>query len=140
MNGATLRALRARQLPATAGLVIWVSGMVMLPFLHNLNHRPDHTHPDSAHSHSHSGGHSHPHAHEHPHEQASSSSSEHEREPLDPEHGEGSLLHFAAVVVGAKPAVLPRVLYSVLPASSVRLYQVDAPIRLAFLARGPPGC
>lgn len=111
--------------------MVWLGGMAVLPLLHNVDHRNDHTHTDSVHAHSHSA------THEHPHDGASSSSG-HERQPLDPEHGEGSLLHFAAAAVGETPALVPRLINSVVAGSSLRLPRVHPPNRLTVVARGPP--
>jgi hypothetical protein len=103
-----------------------------LPLLHNLDHRADHTHANAAHSHSSAS------EHVHPHPPASTTPDPQGREPLDPEHGEGSLLHFAAVVVGEEPTVLPELVYTVLSVATEPVPTIDTPALLAFLARGPP--
>lgn len=111
---------------------MWFGGLYALPFLHSLDHRADHTHGAPGHSHPHPPPHSEPHAHD------AAPADEPGREPLDPDHGEGSLLHFAAVVVGSQPAVLPKLPDAIVPVSVGDAPSVDTPALLAFLARGPP--
>jgi len=118
---------------------VWLGGLYALPLAHNLDHRAaDHTHGAPGDSHSHPHPHAEPHAHSHPHGHASTPSEEPEREPLDPDHGEGSLLHFAAVVVGSEPVVLPELSGTVVPTRAEVVPSVTAPALLALLARGPP--
>jgi hypothetical protein len=115
-----------RGLAAAAGLLVWLAGLYVLPVLHNIDHRPDHTH----------GGHRHSHSHAHPHDSAPSE--EHDHDAPDADHGEGSILHFAAAVIDAQPVVLPELVGSVLPANLEPARSVAWPVLLAFLARGPP--
>jgi len=119
-----IRWARPRALRATVAALVWLGGLYVLPFLHNLDHRSDHTHAAPAHSH--------PHVHE------STPPDGHRREPLDPHHGEGSVLHFAAVVVGTELVVLPEPATTLIRVATAPLSSVEAPALLAFLARGPP--
>lgn len=134
---------RARGMFAAAGAFIWLNGLYVLPLAHNLDHRPDHTHAPTGHSHPHQpSSHAHPHDadhdHEHVHDHEPAPRKGHEGEPFDPDHGEGSLLHFAAVVVGAEPVVVPELSYAVVTVVVDSVRSTDAPVLLGFLARGPP--
>ncbi len=119
---------------------MWFGGLHALPLLHNLDHRSDHTHaaPRRSHSHPSASDHAHRDLHKHPHVHESPPLEDDGHEPPDPDHGEGSLLHFAAVVVASQPAMLPKLSYKVMPVSMELVLSVDTPAILGFLARGPP--
>jgi hypothetical protein len=140
MKRAPVRELTIRGFSTVAGALVWFCGLHALPFLHNLDHRSDHTHaaPSHSHSHLHANDLAHADRHVHPHVQQVPPVDDDGRGPSDPDHGEGSLLHFAAVVVVSQPAMLPQLSYNVMPASTERVFAVDTPALLAFLARGPP--
>lgn len=134
---------------AGGATLVWVLGLYLLPLLHSLNHRddhshgaqaPDHSHPSSDASHRGPAGPTHEHPHPHPHADSGESAETPgvPSTPPDRDHGDGSLLHFAIGVVETRAVTLP------MPGARVLCttpHRVEVPLsgRLAtFEARGPP--
>jgi hypothetical protein len=111
------------RLETSAAAFAWFVGLYALPFLHNLDHRNDHTHGPADVAHHHHHGHEEEHSHP---------------VPLDSDHGTGSLLHFAAAAVGAPELELPQVGPLVpLPPHPCPRPAPSTPRRIV-LVRGPP--
>jgi hypothetical protein len=129
-----------RGLAGVAGALVWFGGLHALPFLHNLDHGPNHTHAAPGHFHSHpeANNPAHPDRHAHPHVHESPPLNDDGHGPTDPDHGDGSLLHFAAAIIASQPVMLPKLSYKIIPVSMELSLAVDIPALHAFLARGPP--
>lgn len=129
-----------RQDMARVLFLAWIVCLHVLPLLHNLDHRADHSHgalqsvdgPAEAPEHVHPPG-VYPN-HRHPVPDASS----HDPEPLSEDHGSGSTLHFALALVETSPTldVVP-------PTKTVAVFEPALPratsqATFATVARGPP--
>jgi hypothetical protein len=110
------------RLGAGTAAFAWFLGLYALPFVHNLDHRDDHSHGPVEVAEDHHG-----HEEENPHPL-----------PLDSDHGAGSLLHFAAAAVEAPALELPQVGPRIsLPLPPCPRPAPSTPIR-TVLVRGPP--
>jgi hypothetical protein len=136
---------------ALVALWLWGAALYVGPLLHNLDHRDDHTHGAGRAAHAvrtHAHPHARPHAHDGDHGEPGAWHTDglppavreaaHTPRGSDPDHGLGSILHFAAamlddpVAVAAAPGSAPEAA-AMGPATALSLRAV------AFLpTRGPP--
>jgi hypothetical protein len=118
-----LRRLRRSREAGVFGLLVFVTGILVLPFLHNLHHRNDHDHSlggtrhglvfggTAAHRHE-EGEEEHQHDHDHEadgrhHHDPDDDHHDGDRDAPDPDHGRGSLEHFGLAVTAGQFFVLP---------------------------------
>ncbi|MGH9333049.1 MAG: hypothetical protein ACRD21_04795, partial [Vicinamibacteria bacterium] len=130
-----------RREAASHAAVFWFLGVYALPVIHNLDHRPDHTHGrPERHAAEHGHGHSHgdPSAPHHHDSAPSPPFPEEEPSPFAPGHGEGSLLHFAAAVVESQAFALPEPRSLVAPLFPPCERGAPSTPALFVSARGPP--
>lgn len=130
---------------ASAAAGLWFIGLNVLPLVHNLDHRNDHSHGPPAvtrvsRTHSHGGGAAHTHVaevtwHSYPDLPSPAEPVPKER---DHDHGKRSILHFAVAILGAEAQDVPEpgssVIAVVLPASQ----PAPSVARSLPFARGPP--
>jgi hypothetical protein len=140
-----------RRARALGSVLLWGLGLHVLPLLHNLEHRDDHTHgpggPGGAYRQGDDRiGHGHGHDYDRPHAHPAVPPSDTSELRLpgqdpggtDPDHGLGSVLHFAAAIAGSDPMATPG------PGPTIDAVLDDtrtpAPFRPLRLlpARGPP--
>lgn len=130
--------MTARFHTAVFALAPFVAGFVFAPSLHISFHGYAHSH----------GGHTHYHAADHadpnaaPSDDAGSPERSKGREPFDPDHGKGSVIHSAAAGLAAGPApavVADTAIVAFAPATGAAVPYEHSPAG-AHLVRGPPAC
>jgi hypothetical protein len=125
----------SRRRSAAGAAFLWFFGLYALPLLHNIHHRADHTHgplPHPSHRHVHSGAAVHHADHDRPgHEKD-------DREPIDSEHGAGSVLHFAVAALGGHAATLPEPGPILAPLEPPPLVRAASIPEILLSVRGPP--
>lgn len=126
-----------RRASAGTAVLLWVGGLYALPFAHNINHHANHTHgpPPSDHQHHH------PHAHdraEHDQDHDEPGHPKNDREPIDKDHGVGSVLHFAVAALDSQAATLPEPGPIVAPLDAPALRPADSAPAPLVKVRGPP--
>jgi hypothetical protein len=128
-----------------SALLAFAFGVLVMPLLHEVGHRPDHVHGPDGRVYLLSGGEGQRHAHAggHAHDDAklpATEASEQHRDAPDPDHGNGSLLHVGVAMLAPALFVVPplaELAESRAPLPRVSVHEGRSGQRLVQ-ARGPP--